>query len=1105
MRRSWLVIALMMIVAASLAVFAQQPTTGTLAGKVLDNEGKPLPGATIVIEGPLGERSTQTDVDGNFEFRFMPPGIYKVKAEMAGFSPVLFSKVGLTTGQITRLPVKLNPGKTEEVTVTSVTPLIDVKRSEVISSFKTDQAINTMPIGRNFVAAVAFAPGVVDGGGTGQGNYSIGGSSGLENSYIIDGVNITDSGYGGVGTYSLNYGSLGTGITSDFLEEVQVKTGGFEAEYGQALGGVISGIVRSGTNDIKGRVGVYVEPRSLAAQGKTASLIRGLINDQVGPQTTDIGLQAGGPFIKDRAFWFVAYNPVKNWNDEIVRTDDPRNPLRLADPTTSSTYLDPNFMPNDGQTVRGDRKRDNYAAKFNFVASANHRFELTAFGDPSKGYGNLGSNASSAIRLYGRADVNGDGTLESMSRVPADAAGGAFASTIDYGAHQQSLRYTGLFGSDWFVEAQINHRKNDFTETSTVNDFRFRDRRMVLDANLAPQPVVGGSGFTGPTTDKTMDYSLKITKTLGNHELKAGFQYFDLKYSAASTYSGPTFNVPFRHAVSDGEGGWIADTNPATMNIYVPTASGALVDVRGGYGAGNCDPTNPIYGVNCASDPIYRVTRARFNEPGETSAKDTALFIQDTWSITDKWTVKLGLRSSTQKLKGAGEFVVPIRQVAAGLFINDPQSFKPNSYDFDTEWSPRLGVTFDPLGNGKVKFYASAARYFERVPSDLAVRQFSNEFGVSKFEFTDPNLTTRRGTTGSPSLQGLGTTSVQPGTKLPYEDEYVVGWQQLVRPDLSVEVRGVFRKQGRVLEDVQFAVLEDIQNYYYGGVCVQVGANACAQRTTNPFPTYGSAPFGSYVLANPGENTEGPFGKPEREYKALEVQIEKRLSNHWAGFANYRYSRLQGNYEGLFRNDNGQSDPNITSLFDFPNSTLMRGQYQSGYLNNDRPHVLHVGGTYFFDSGVEVGGILNWQSGRPRTPMLAHPNYQNAGELPGRDPLYYSWDTSLNNGQGGWLLAENCPDSSYGCFLGAYTDAPRGYLGRMPDLSTIDLHFGYGRNIGKTHMKVSLDVSNLFNAQEVQNYNDDAETAAAVKDPEYLKILGYQQPRSVRLAVLWDW
>ena len=182
----------------------------------------------------------------------------------------------------------------------------------------------------------------------------------------------------------------------------------------------------------------------------------------------------------------------------------------------------------------------------------------------------------------------------------------------------------------------------------------------------------------------------------------------------------------------------------------------------------------------------------------------------------------------------------------------------------------------------------------------------------------------------------------------------------------------------------------------------------------------------------------------------------------------------------------------------------MRGQYQSGYLNNDRPHVLHVGGTYFFDSGVEVGGILNWQSGRPRTPMLAHPNYQNAGELPGRDPLYYSWNTSLNDGQGGWQLAESCTGDG-GCFLGAYTDAPRGYLGRMPDLSTIDFHVGYGRNIGKTHMKVSLDVSNIFNNQEVQNYNDDAETAAAVKDPEYLKILGYQQPRSVRLAVLWDW
>src|SRR4030095_653077 len=88
-------------------------------------------------------------------------------------------------------------------------------------------------------------------------NYSIPGASGLENQYIIDGVNITNTGYGGIGSYNIVYGSLGTGVTSEYLEEVQVKTGGFEAEYGQATGGVITAVVKSGTNNFEASVAAY--------------------------------------------------------------------------------------------------------------------------------------------------------------------------------------------------------------------------------------------------------------------------------------------------------------------------------------------------------------------------------------------------------------------------------------------------------------------------------------------------------------------------------------------------------------------------------------------------------------------------------------------------------------------------------------------------------------------------------------------------------------------------------------------------------------------------------------------------------------------------------
>jgi hypothetical protein len=453
------------------------------------------------------------------------------------------------------------------------------------------------------------------------------------------------------------------------------------------------------------------------------------------------------------------------------------------------------------------------------------------------------------------------------------------------------------------------------------------------------------------------------------------------------------------------------------------------------------------------------------------------------------------------------------------MYTNTPQTYTSGSYKFGTEWSPRIGLSFDPNGDGKSKIFMHGARYFQRVPADLAVRQFSNEIGTSNFEFTDPGLTNWRGT--SISLQGLGQTRVENGTKLPYVDELTLGWEQLIRPDLSFSIRGVYREQGRALEDVQFGTIEAIENYYYyydvnsnGRIDADGDGDGINDTIEILFPDVcaagasialdGSEPpgvndpcfnvFQEYVLANPGENTQGPFGNPIREYTALEVELNKRMSNNWRMTANYRYSELKGNYEGLFRNDNGQSDPNITSIYDFPNSNIMRGQYVPGPLNTDRPHVMHLLGTYVTDKGVELGGGFNWQSGTPRTALLAHPNYQNSGELPGQDPIYCTHDGT-----------QYVPGASTG-ILCDYTDAPRGSIGRTPDTATIDLHAGYTVKFGRDmRLKLTADVFNLFGTQEAAAIDDTVEVTAGIPNANFNKILGYQLPRSVRVAANFTW
>lgn len=1110
MRKAMWFIAVVMILALPLAALAQQPTTGTLRGVVGDRDGKPLPGATVVVTGPLGERGVQTDETGNFELRFLPTGTYKVRVEMASFATIEIPDVVINAGQRTSLPVTLLPGQEEQVDV-QATPLIDAKRTEIATNFNAKESVETLPVGRNFTDVVQFAAGVVDGGATGAGNYSIGGSSGLENSYIIDGVNITDSGYGGVGSYSIVYGSLGTGITSQFLEEVQVKTGGFEAEYGQALGGVVAGTIRAGTNDFVGSVAAYLEPASWEAQGKDVSLVTGAFNVHE-RQRTDLGVSAGGPIIKDRLFWFAGFNPVTTKRETFAeRITNPittnSSPGDLGDAGALVTYPDTIVFPSTGSGREVKRSQDSYTAKLNWSATPNHRLELTAFGDPSDGDGRSGATAGQFV-MTGLIDTNGD-LIGDTPSTPKTAAfrGNARRSNLDYGADQQSLKYNGLFSGEWFLEGQVNHRKNEFSESSLINDHQYTDNRIVREQFFSnPQtikrsmaPTSGGAGFIGSQTDTTWDYSVKLSKNFGSHELKAGVQYFDLEYEQPNIYSGPKFNV------------YYPGVGIGAAPIALRTTSGALVQVRNGIpGCATCGFS--------AGAPQYRTTRARFSpSDSPVKGKETAIFLQDTWTLNDKWNVKLGVRTTSQKLEGSSEFTINFRQEldADGNLLGystTPTTYSPNAYKFKTEFSPRIGVSFDPQANGKTKLYANYARYFERVPADLAVRQFSNEISTSTGRFRDPNLST-------PNLNIVpNALGLEPGvvcgqakaagictgkSRLPYVDEVVLGWQQLLRPDLSVEVRGIYRDQGRILEDVQFATNEEILNLYYGDLDHDGTIEA------PPFPNFGAAPFGAYVLANPGDNTGGTFGSPERTYKAMEVVLNKTLADHWQFNANYRYSRLRGNYEGLFRNDNGQSDPNITSLFDFPLlsadgelSRTLRGQYENGPLNTDRPHVLHLLGTYTFDNGFEAGGIFTWQSGIPRTALLAHPNYQNSGEIPGQDPVYVAPVDSNDDGVlDTWVTGARVVGET---FLFDYTDAPRGSLGRTPELATLDVHLGYRRAIKDTSLKVTLDVLNIFNAQEVATLNDNVELTASVPDPTFNKITGYQLPRSIRFGVVWD-
>ncbi|MGE5813172.1 MAG: carboxypeptidase regulatory-like domain-containing protein, partial [Acidobacteriota bacterium] len=231
-----LAISIAIFLAGTLGAFAQE-TTGTITGQALDNQGLAVPGVTITIVGSQGTKSVTTDTDGRYSVPFLTPGTYSIRAELQGFKTVDQVNIVVSLGQTVNVPLKMEiGGVTENIQVTATSDLIDTQTTTTGANISSE-LLQRVPVGRSIASTLYLAPGVSSSGTAGTANPSISGGSGLDNHYVIDGVDVTNQGFGALGSYSIVFGSLGNATPFDFMQEVQVKTGGYEAEFGQSTGG----------------------------------------------------------------------------------------------------------------------------------------------------------------------------------------------------------------------------------------------------------------------------------------------------------------------------------------------------------------------------------------------------------------------------------------------------------------------------------------------------------------------------------------------------------------------------------------------------------------------------------------------------------------------------------------------------------------------------------------------------------------------------------------------------------------------------------------------------------------------------------------------------
>lgn len=296
----------------SLVAFAQE-NTGSVQGSVKDSTGATVPGAKVILSGSglVRELAATTDSGGEYLFPKVPAGTYTVTVSQTNFKTVKNEEVKVVLGYASKVDVALTAGNiSEAVTITAGGDTIDVSSSKAATNITTE-FIDKSPKGRNFHSLLVVAPGVraePKAGNAGVGGFSVNGASGSENTFVIDGVEVTN----------VRNGSLGRqdSIPFEFLREVQVKTAGFEAEYGGTLGGVINVVSKGGSDEYHGEgwlqftnAGLNSRGRGFwqrtAADPKVAEFFRSKEDEY---RVFYPGFTFGGPIIKQRLNFFTGYS-----------------------------------------------------------------------------------------------------------------------------------------------------------------------------------------------------------------------------------------------------------------------------------------------------------------------------------------------------------------------------------------------------------------------------------------------------------------------------------------------------------------------------------------------------------------------------------------------------------------------------------------------------------------------------------------------------------------------------------------------------------------------------------------------------------------------------
>ncbi len=471
------------VAGGGIVAHAQTATTGAVSGQVSDKGGAPVAGATVRLTSMQNSRTFITGSDGSFRFGLLNPGAWTVEVSKSGLQKVT-QNITVLVNQNQPVTFKMAGEAATVVEVLGTATTVDTTTTQT-GLTTTMETLSAIPKNaRTLDALFQMAPGVTSGGFAGRSDPTIGGGSAAENAYIVDGLSTTNN----------SRGFAGSQLVTDFIDQVEIQTGGFKPEY-SALGGVINAVTKSGTNTFKGSAWVTWDAIGIQAVAKKNIYFRPTTQDA--NSRYDVGAEVGGPIIKDKLFFYAGVD--------------------------GNFVESPSSLPNNSGLVNGSDKISTYQTylKLNWYLTQDQQFTIAA---------NLNSKKDDFPTLYpttGNAS-NGYNDKDTTQN---------FVLNYDWTINP-SLFLSAKLGTTQFKDV---YAPTDMTRIRvTDNNYYNTGPGAAARPDLAGLGYVSGGAGYNETLDKTVTTQAKVDLSwfVGSHNMKFGVSQLTSKYSEVAATSG---------------------------------------------------------------------------------------------------------------------------------------------------------------------------------------------------------------------------------------------------------------------------------------------------------------------------------------------------------------------------------------------------------------------------------------------------------------------------------------------------------------------------------------------------------------------------------------